>query len=251
MAELATRERLLNLQSFVNEKIGQNLDLTEGIKTLAEQGGGDDIQFTKTTLYSGTEPANVILSQSLDDFDIIEFHIKCESDDKYSKSYYTVARAVNYILLRVAGNNRWLTFTSRLTNKYVCYDWSNEEHTELRIGARRDIFIDEVKGIKITNKTVTINTIYAPIPHERTEGTIISTTNIFDNAYLFNIGGSGGWDESFIQDTPAVLYKDHPIFGNVGIIEGFTWTGVAARNVKEYEILGNAPIIGIWGLQLD
>lgn len=40
MADLSPRERLLNLQSFVNDKIGQNLDLTEGIKTLAEQGGG-------------------------------------------------------------------------------------------------------------------------------------------------------------------------------------------------------------------
>lgn len=40
MAELSPRERLINAQNFINAKIGQNLDLTEGIKALAESSGG-------------------------------------------------------------------------------------------------------------------------------------------------------------------------------------------------------------------
>lgn len=78
MAELSPRQRLLNLQSFINEKIGQNLDLTEGVKVLVD--GYKKSAFDELSFYVKAENGAVVL-ETTDDFALKQSDVAIDEDD--------------------------------------------------------------------------------------------------------------------------------------------------------------------------
>lgn len=118
---MSTKSKLLNIQSFITDKIGYETDLTNGVKALAESGVKPLEIESYTTIYSGNyeeAKTSYTLSQSWRNFDGIK--ITWSADSIYS-SYHSFSYFDKAILEYIYDDNRFLMLQKPNKNWYGQY----------------------------------------------------------------------------------------------------------------------------------
>lgn len=144
MAELTPRERLLNLQNFVNNKIGQNLDLTEGVKALAESGGSTPFDINNDVTWTNVFSGNQWSGRGT-------FHTTIPDDYDFVRITFNVTDEPSVIVPRVIYENytddNGFVF---IGGKYVALNWT---HTTITINKYNNAPVKTVEYGICNNKS--------------------------------------------------------------------------------------------------
>lgn len=130
MAELSPRERLENLKTFINSKVGGNLDLTEGVRALASQSGGSKNLIPEYESYANTY--------------IDDYGEKVEYSNWTSSEYIPIPEGYSYVVSNLKKRYNWLYTENKLPLKAVRFD---QNQVQALTGAAKYIRVSDTTTI--------------------------------------------------------------------------------------------------------